>query len=53
MFRKPSRRETECTHPDHRPMIPVFRTADELDEAIRNVRLRYDDHNPMKNALWR
>lgn len=32
MFRKPSRRETECTHPDHQPMIPVCRTSDELDE---------------------
>lgn len=54
MFRKPSRNETERTHPDHRPMIPVFRKSrDELDAPIRDARLRFDEMNPFKEKIWR
>ena len=54
MFRKPSRKETERTQPDHQPMIPVFRKSrDELDASIRDARLRFDEMNPFKEMIWR
>lgn len=54
MFRKPERKETQYTEPDHRPMIPELRKpGDLMDAAIREIRRRYDEINPGKYLKWR
>ena len=53
MFRKPKRKENHHTQPDHRPMLPEFRTpSDPVEEAIRDVRRRKENEsNTYQN--WR
>lgn len=54
MSRKPKRKETQRTNPDHRPMIPELRSPeDTVDTAVRSVRRRYDELNPNEYMHWR
>ena len=54
MFRKPDRKETQYTAPDHRPMIPELRQpGDRVDTVVREVRRRYDELNPTEYKNWR
>ena len=53
MFRKPTRKETERTHPDHSPS-PIFRKpGDALEDAVRDVRSRFADAYLMDVMHWR
>ena len=54
MVRKPARKDKRFTNPDHRPMIPEFRTpGDALDANIREARQRFDAINPDLKEKWR
>lgn len=54
MFRKPAQKETHYTEPDHRPMIPELRgPKDPIDWAVRSLRTRYEEFNPIEHKKWR
>lgn len=53
MFRKPTRKETGRTHPDHSPN-PIFRKpGDTLEDAVRDARSRFPDAFLMDALHWR
>lgn len=54
MFRKPKRKENHHTKPDHRPMLPEFRTpSDPAEETIRDIRRRWQENKPDTYMNWR
>lgn len=54
MFRMLKRKEIHYTAPDHRPMLPEFRTpGDPVAEAVREVRHRREENLPSKYLKWR
>lgn len=54
MFRKPEQGKRQCSNPDHRPMLPEFRTPGEpADASMRKLRRRVDELFPFDHKKWR
>ncbi|MBQ2930290.1 MAG: hypothetical protein IJD99_08770 [Clostridia bacterium] len=54
MFRRNEKKHTACTKPDHRPMLPEFRTvSDPVEETIRDIRRRWQEMKTEFNQNWR
>lgn len=54
MFRKPERKETQHTKPDHRPMDPAEKGGSEsIEEAIRQAKARRMSDEPIRYLNWR